>query len=227
MKTYAGSPTAAAAAAVAPARLPVEAQASAGTPNSTARAAATATARSLNDSDGLRVSSLIQSRSTLENRAESVGCEQGSRADRQRAHRHCLDRQELDVPPDPGRSRGDRLLGQRPGDDRQVVGHFQWPETRGTDVCELELLGAPAVATHHARDPPAGDRAAGVGCRCRCGCRGRQGRRGHDRSPGRSSGGVDRSWRVGQDPGRWLGLRRDPYRAGDLPGLGTLPTSRR
>ena len=64
MKTYAGSPTAAAAAAVAPARLPVDAQASAGTPNSTARSAATATARSLNESDGLRVSSLIQSRST-------------------------------------------------------------------------------------------------------------------------------------------------------------------
>src|SRR6185436_16894797 len=63
MNTYAGSPTAAAAAAVAPARFPVEAQARAGTPKSTARAAATATARSLKLSDGLRVSSLIQSRS--------------------------------------------------------------------------------------------------------------------------------------------------------------------
>src|SRR4029453_18737662 len=75
MQTYAGSPPAAAAAAVAPARLPVEAHARAGRLKSTARAAAIAAGRSLKDKDGLRVSSLIHSRSTPSTgarRAEAV-----------------------------------------------------------------------------------------------------------------------------------------------------------
>ena len=108
MKTKAGRPAAAAAAAVAPARFPVEAQASASTPNSTARAAAIATARSLKLSDGLRVSSLIHSRSTPEGRGEAIRGEERRRAHRQRTGRRGVDREQLGIPPDAGLPTRDR-----------------------------------------------------------------------------------------------------------------------
>ena len=83
MNTYAGSPAFAAAAAVAPARLPVDAQASASNPKSSAFAVASATARSLNQSVGLRESSLRWTRATPS--AAASGSDAMSGVDRRRA----------------------------------------------------------------------------------------------------------------------------------------------
>ena len=171
-----------------------------------------AAGRSLKDSDGLRVSSLIHSRSTPSDGAETIGRDAGASsrpaANGPAARRPAAARGSA-------RSRGsrrDRFAGQGPRDDGVVVGHLERTEAGRTHVGDRERLGQPAVPTRHPGDPRAGrrrlGRAAGSGRVRRWG----QGRYGHDRSPGRSSA-TDRSW-MGQDPGRSLGLRRDPYLAG-------------
>ncbi len=168
MNTYAGRPTAAAAAAVAPARLPVDAQASASTPNSTARAAATATARSLNERDGLRVSSLSHRRSTPSVGARRSAVSNGvdpTGSDRAGA---ASTGQKLEIAPDPRRTPGDRLAGQRRAGDREVVGDLQRPEAGGTDIRHGEGLGPAAVATDHPADARGGPRhRRGAGRRAR------------------------------------------------------------
>ena len=144
MKTTARRPRAAAAAATDAERLPVEAQASVWKPHSAARAAATATTRSLNESVGLRESSLTQSASSPRRAARRGACDERRRADAQAAGRQRRDRQQLREAPDRWLARVDELrAADAPGDALQVVGRLERPEAARQTNTGPSAAGSP------------------------------------------------------------------------------------
>ena len=87
-----------------------------------------------------------------EGRRQPIGGDKRGGADRQRTGGDGIDREELDVPPDPGRASAIDGARQRPADHGQVVRHLERPETGRTDVREPDRRTQAAVAAAHAED---------------------------------------------------------------------------
>ena len=101
-----------------------------------------------------------------ERRRKPVGCQQRRRADGQPAGRWRIDGQQLEVAPDPGRTRRDRRTGEGRAGHRVVVLELERAEAGGADVGQPDRLGRAAVATAHAEHAPGSCRpAAGEGAR--------------------------------------------------------------
>ena len=183
-----------------------------------------ATARSLKLSDGLRVSSFSQRRSTPRlgaSRAASSSGVEPTGSDRAGA---ASTRQQLQVAPDSRRAPRDRFVRQRGRDHLQVVGHLERPEAGRTDIRQGDRLGEPAVTTRHAdeaRGCVVGRRAGGRGRRCQRIDR-------HGVVSGRSRRGAARGPVRTDEPDRFEGAPKSSLISQeDLPGIGTLPASRR
>ena len=132
--------------------MPVEAQARVWKPHSAARAAATATTRSLNESVGLRESSLTQSRSRPRRAASRGASTSGETADPQATRRTARERQELGEAPQVGLPGIEPIATEARAKRRQVIAGLQRPEAAAADEDRPLRGGFAAGATAQARE---------------------------------------------------------------------------